>query len=165
VLLRVTLALFVIGFATWLVLSWTTYRRQYSATGVAWHRGARNFIEITVVPEDRENLACAADAVLDGLHCGFGADHRPHRLNSGDGRSQVLSPYNTVSGELFLAAGLWDSPALAAGLPKRRFTVMCDLDIVGGLRTVALRWTTTATFEPIDRSLAVGTLRDCILPP
>ena len=165
VLQRVTLALFAIGFATWLILAWTAHRREYSATGAAWHRGARNFIEITLVPEDRANLACAADAVLDGLHCGFRAGGQPHPLNGADDDAQVLRPYNTVTGELFLGAGLWGSAALASGLPAGRFTVLCDLDIVGGLRKVALRWAPTGAFEPIGRSLAVGTLRDCVLPP
>ncbi len=38
-LIRVTLALFVIGLTVWLLLARTAYRREYSGTGVAWHRG------------------------------------------------------------------------------------------------------------------------------
>jgi len=164
VLLRAVLALLVIGFAVWLVLAWTTHRREYSATGGGWHRGARNFIEVTVVPEDRDNLACASDAVVEGLHCGFGADRQPHRLGAHDGDTSVLRPYNTVNGELFLGSGLWDSAEVGQRTPGQRFTLWCDLDIVGALRAVKLRWQSTGSFDRFDKSLAVGALRDCVVP-
>jgi len=163
VMLRVTLALFVIGLGVWLLLAGTAHRRNYSAAGAAWHRGARNFIEITLLREDRANLACAANAVMDGLHCGLDATRAPHPAGGDDAR--VLRPYNTVNGELFLGAGLWDSPALHAGLPTQRFTVVCDYEIVGALRSVLLRWSPAGDFVPVDRSLAVGSLRDCSIPP
>jgi hypothetical protein len=167
VMLRVTLALFAIGFGVWVVLAGGAYRRQYSGAGVAWHRGAHNFIEITVVPEDQTNLACAADTVMKGLHCSFAADRRRHELWSpgGDDDARVLSPYVTVNGELFLGAGLWASLARQGPLPTQRFTVFCDYDIVGALRSVALRWTPTGSFDPSSKSLAVGALRDCAIPP
>jgi hypothetical protein len=163
-LVRLTLALLVIGLAVWLLLAGTAYRRQYSGTGVAWHRGANNFIEITLVREDNANLACASDITVQGLHCGFRADRRAARDDSDDG--QVLRPYNTVNGELFLGAGLWDSLAQHGGLlPAGRFTLNCDFEIVGALRSVALRWTRNGSFDRNDRNLAVGVLRNCAIPP
>ena len=165
VLLRVTLALVGIGLGVWLLLAGTAYRRQYSATGAAWHRGANNFIEITLVRQDRDNLACAADAAIGGVHCGFGADRQPHHLNAGIDDPQVLRPYSTVNNELFLGAGLWNAPALRGELPAHRFTVFCDYEIVGALRTVALRWTPAGDFAPLDRSVPAGILRDCAIPP
>jgi hypothetical protein len=160
-LIRVTLALFVIGLGVWVLLAGATYRREYSGTGVAWHRGAQNFIEITLVREDEVNLACAADATLQGLHCGFRAD----RTTLGDDDAHVLRPYNTVNGELFLGAGLWSSLASRGRLPANRFTVTCDFEIVGALHSVALRWTRNGAFEPSARSLAVGVLHECAIPP
>jgi hypothetical protein len=157
--------LFAIGLGVWLLLAGTAYRRQYSATGAAWHRGAHNFIEITLIREDRDNLACAANAVIGGVHCGFGADRHPHRLNAGIDDSQVLRPYSTVNGELFLGAGLWSSPALPGELPAKRFTVVCDYEILGALRTVALRWSPAGDFAPVERSVPAGILRDCTIPP
>jgi hypothetical protein len=164
-LIRVTLALFVIGVGVWLLLAGTAYRRQYSGTGVAWHRGAQNFIEITLVREDNINLACASDAAMQGLHCGFRADQRARQSMVGDDDAHLLRPYNTVNGELFLGAGLWNSLAQHGPLPAGRFTVTCDLDIVGALRSVALRWTRNGAFEAPARSLAAGVLRDCAIPP
>ena len=170
-LIRVTLALFVIGLGVWLLLSGSAYRRQYSATGAAWHRGAQNFIEITLLREDDINLACAADATIQGLHCGFGADRRPWRPFTAraavtrEDDAHLLRPYNTVSGELLLGAGLWDSLARRGPLPSGRFTVTCDFDIAGALRSVALRWTRGGNFEGPDRSLAAGVLSNCAIPP
>jgi hypothetical protein len=165
-LIRVTLALFVIGFAVWLLLAGAAYRRQYSGTGAAWHRGAQNFIEITLVREDNLNLACASDAAMQDLYCGFRAD-RQRRQSAGDEDSDdthLLRPYNTVNGELFLGAGLWSSLAQHGPLPAGRFTVTCDFEIAGALRSAALRWTRNGSFEASDRSLAAGVLRNCAIP-
>jgi hypothetical protein len=176
-ILRLTLALFAIGFAVWLLLAASAYRRQYSGTGAAWHRGAHNFIEITLVREDRANLACAAGPTMQGLHCGFGADQRPwgstpptspsaQKDDGGhDDDRQILRPYNTVNGELFLGAGLWDALAPRGSLPAGRFTVTCDLEIVGAVRSVALRWTVGGSFDRSAKTLAVGALHDCAIPP
>ena len=130
-LIRVTLALFVIGLGVWLLLAGGAYRREYSGTGVAWHRGAQNFIEITLVREDQVNLACAADATMQGLHCGLGADRRPLQSSlqsstASDGDdAHLLRPYSTVNGEVFLGAGLWNSLA-ATRTPAGR-TIYGDL--------------------------------------
>lgn len=161
-LIRVTLALFVIGLGVWLLLARTTYRREYSGTGVAWHRGAHNFIEITLIREDDANLACAADATIQGLQCGFRADRRPAPSNDDP---HLLRPYKTVNGEVFLGAGLWSSLASRGRLPADRFTVTCDFEIVGALRSVALRWSNKGAFEASDRTLAAGVLRECAIPP
>lgn len=174
-LLRLTLALFAIGFVVWLVLAASAYRRQYSGTGAAWHRGAHNFIEITLVREDRANLACAAETTMQGLYCAFGADHQPRRstpstspsdqADDRDDDPHTLRPYNTVNGELFLGAGLWDALAPRGPLPAGRFTVTCDFEIVGALRSVALRWTARGNFDAPAKTIAVGTLHDCAIPP
>jgi hypothetical protein len=160
-LTRVTLALFVIGLGVWLLLARAGYRREYSGTGVAWHRGAQNFIEITLIREDDVNLACAADATTQGLRCGFRAD----RTSQGEDDAHLLRPYKTVNGELFLGAGLWSSLPSPGRLPAGRFTVTCDFEIVGALHSVALRWTRNGAFEASDRSLATGVLRECAIPP
>jgi hypothetical protein len=162
-LIRLTLALLVIGLGVWLLIAGTAYRRQYSGTGVAWHRGANNFIEITLIREDDANLACAAGTTVQGLHCGFGADRRATDEDGDD--AHLLRPYNTLNGELFLGAGLWDSLAQHGRLPAGRFTVNCDFEIVGALRPAALRWTRNGSFEVNDRSLAAGVLHDCAIPP
>jgi hypothetical protein len=65
---------------------------------------------------------------------------------------------------MLLAAGLWDSPGLRGSLPTERFTVMCNYDIVGVLKTVSLRWNPNDKFDPAKQSLPVGVLTDCVIP-
>jgi hypothetical protein len=163
-LIRITLALFVIGLGVWLLLARAAYRREYSGTGVAWHRGSRNFIEVTLVREDQVNLACASDASIQGLHCGFRADRQPLQSAAGDD-AHLLRPYNTVSGELFLGAGLWTSLAQQVALPAGRFTVTCDFEIAGAIHSASLRWARDGNFDGAPRILAAGVLRDCAVPP
>ena len=154
VVLRVTLWLFAIGFAVWVIFAFGDYRKHYVLATENWHRGAKNFIEITLVREDHVNLDCAADATVRGLHCAFGADQPPRA--GADDDLHVLRPYNTVNGELFLGAGLWRLAGATGALPAGRFTVICDFDIVGALRSVALRWARNGSFDPNERSLAGG---------
>ena len=66
--------------------------------------------------------------------------------------------------ELFLAAGLWQAPILQGTLPAERFTVVCNYHIIGVLKAVSLRWSPTASFNPVDQSVTVGTLSDCAIP-
>jgi hypothetical protein len=162
-LTRVALALFVIGLVVWICLAGSAYRRAYSGMGATWHRGDKNLIEITLVAADRTNLSCASDKVIDGLRCRFGADHQPRGDASGD--ATLLSPYCTIGGDVFLGAGLWESLAKSGALPTTRFTALCDYDIAGGLHAVALKWKPDGAFEPSAKSLPIGTLRDCTIPP
>jgi hypothetical protein len=163
IFIRVSLALFVIAFVVWVRLGWGGYARSYAGAIEPWHRGGRNFVELTLVSQDRSNLACASDSTIAGLHCGFGAGGLPSSTGDADDL-HVLRPYNTVNGQLFLGAGLWGSPALAGKLPTQRFTVWCDLEVAGALRSVALRWAPRGPFAPADKSLAVGELHDCAIP-
>jgi hypothetical protein len=166
-LIRVTLALFVIGLGVWIVLAGSAYRRAYSGMGATWHRGDKNFIEITLVAADRTNLSCASNQVIDGLRCRYTADHqpRPDVAGSATDDARLLSPYCTLGGDVFLGAGLWESLAKTGALPTTRFTALCDYEIAGGLRAVALKWKPDGAFEPSQKSLPFGTLRDCTIPP
>jgi len=49
-------------------------------------------------------------------------------------------------------------------LPSGRFTVNCDFEIVGALRSVALSWKRNSKFDANDRNLAAGMLRNCEIP-
>ncbi|HVZ71176.1 MAG TPA: hypothetical protein VHJ20_02275 [Polyangia bacterium] len=164
-LIRVTLALFAIGLGVWVLLAGHAYRQEYSGMGWTWHRGDKNFIEITLVPADQTNLACASDKVAEGgLHCAFGADKKPRPDANTPGTT--LSPYCTLSGDMFLGANLWESIAKSGTpMPTTRFTVLCDFDIVGGLHSAALRWKPDGPFEAAQKTLPVGTLHDCTIPP
>jgi hypothetical protein len=157
------LTLLSLGFVVWLIFTWTGYKEKYSQIAEGWHLGGTKMIEITLIRDDKKNLACASDKTFGAIHCGF------HRNGQSTGTSPetdptVLQPYNTVKNELFLAAGLWQSPILSGTLPKERFTVVCNYHVVGVLRSAALRWSPTGSFNPLDQSVAVGSLSDCVIP-
>lgn len=162
VLLGATSSLLAIGFVLWLVFSWTGYAERYAAANEGWHIGQTRLVEITVVPEDRYRLDCSSEKTLGGLHCNYRSDGKP--FGAEPDHAKVLSPFNTVKNELLLGAGFWDTPALSGPLPPGRFSVACNYNVVGVLRSVSLRWGTNAPFTPVERSVTVGTLTDCVIP-
>ena len=162
--MRALLAFFLIGFALWLGLAWAGYANRYAQSGENWYKGSKHLVELTLVREDRQNLSCGSDIMVDSVHCMYRADGR--QLTSGpqdDGH--VLRPYNTIKNEPLLAAGLWSSPAMAGELPAHRFSVVCQYEITEIVKSVSLRWSPTGSFEPTKQSLPVGTLSECVLPP
>lgn len=162
-LLYTVFGLLCMGVALWLVFSWTGYKDRYSQQTEGWRLGSTRMIEVTLIREDKKNLACASDRSFDDIHCGFHANSQPW----GPGPEQdgkALQPYNTIKNELFLAAGLWTAPVLQGELPTSRFTVVCNYHIKGVLKNVSLRWSATGNFSPVDQSVTVGTLTDCVIP-
>jgi len=153
----------IIGVALWLILAWAGYKEKYSQQTEGWHLGATKMLEITLIREDKKTLACASDKVIGGVHCGYKANGQPWGATQ-ETDPNVLQPFNTVKNELFLAAGLWQSPILHEPLPAERFTVVCNYRVLGVLRAVSLRWSLTGSFGPVDQSVTVGTLSDCTIP-
>lgn len=148
-----------LGFALWLGLSWSGYAQRYTPAG--WRKGDTQLVEITLVRQDKQNLSCASNVVVDGLHCGFHGNQRPFEPRN---EREILSPYVTVKGELLLAAGLWSATGLRGWLPSSRFTVVCNYHVRGVMRSGALRWSPTGKFDPLKQSAAVGSLTDCAVP-
>ena len=161
--LRVLLALLVIGFGVWVVLSWLKYDKSAAQTEEGWHKGSRQLIEVTLVREDANKLSCASNFSVEGLNCGYLANSQA-RVPPPPDDAHLLRPYCNVKNDVLLAAGLWDSPALRGSLPTERFTVMCNYDIVGVLKSVSLRWSPNDKFEPAKQGLPVGILKDCVIP-
>jgi hypothetical protein len=163
VLLITVLSILVIGLVLWVVFSATGYREQYSASHDGWRVGGKQMIEITLVKQDKENLACASEKTFQGLRCAYDGAKRPWPSGTVEPRS-VLSPYNTIKNELFMAAGLWQNPVLAGSLPVNRFTVVCNYEIVAVSRNAGLRWSPKGNFEPQKNTVPVGRLTDCMIP-
>ena len=163
VLCYTLLGLFLVTFGVWVIFAWTGYASRYATHADNWHKGGVRSIELTVVRDDAQNLSCASDVEVEGLHCAYRANQQPFGHIPPDDRV-TLRPYNTVDSVLFLGAGLWSSPALAGPLPTERFTVVCNYRMVGAVKSVALRWSPTGTFSPTKDSLPVGILSDCVIP-
>jgi hypothetical protein len=160
---RALSALLFIGFVVWLFASFGKYSTKYAQSSDVWRVGGTHLIEITLIPEDVRNLACSSDAEYDGLRCGFHRNGSPFG-SSGSDDATTIRPYNTVKNELFLAAGLWSSEAMKRGMPRERFSITCNYSIVGVTKSVSLRWGPTASFGPVQTSVPVGRLSNCVFP-
>ena len=163
VLCYTLLSLFVVTFGVWLIFSWTGYGKRYAPHADGWYMGGTRSIEVTLIREDIQNLNCASDLVLEGLHCGYRADQQPFDPNGTEDRL-LLRPYNTVDSVLFLGAGLWSSTGLPSQLPKERFTVVCNFRMVSAIKSVSLRWSPTGSFSPVKEAVPAGLLTDCVIP-
>jgi hypothetical protein len=137
------------------------YRATYPASD-SFRAGTTQLVEITLVRQDERNLACASDVVTDGLRCGFNSAERAiPRLDE----RHTLRPYSSVKGELLLAAGLWSSLPGNSELPNARFTVVCNFHVTSVLKSASLRWAPKAKFERLERSVSLGSVSDCVIPP
>ena len=162
--LRMTLfSLFTISIIVGLAFAWTGYSNRYAQVTEGWHIGQTKLIEITVVREDKDRLACASDVTVEDIHCGYHSNGQPFEQHT-QNDSHVISPFNTVKNELFLGAGLWTSLAEHGPVPTERFTAACNYRIQGVLKSVGLRWQASASFDPVKQSVTVGTLSNCVIP-
>jgi len=156
-------SLMTIMFVVWILFSWSGYSDKYAQVTEGWSLGNTKMLEITIVKDDKDGLACSSDLNFDGVRCGYAANGTQLGPNVVDS-SKVLQPYNTVKNELFIAAGLWTSKGLPNPLPAERFTVVCNYRVVGVSKNMSLRWGTKAVFDPLKHSVAIGTLSDCVIP-
>lgn len=160
VLVYTWVSLMTIVFVVWILYSWSGYSDKYAQVTEGWSLGSTKMLEITIVRDDKDGLACASDLNFDGVRCGFNGSHSP----SGVDLEKTLQPFNTVKNELFVASGLWTSKGLPNPLPAERFTVVCNYRVVGVSRNLSLRWGQKAAFDPLKHSVAIGTLSDCVIP-
>lgn len=159
VLLRGTSVLICIGFAVWVAFAWTHYGERYAMEMDGWRLGGTHLVEISVVAEDRERLACASDRTFGAVRCEY--DQLGRSVHTEE--ASTLSPFNTIKNQLLLGAGLWAAPELRNGTPAGRFTVVCNFHVLGAMRT-RLRWQENGGFDPVRESVPAGTLTDCEIP-
>jgi hypothetical protein len=157
------LMLFMVSFIVWAIFSWTGYGQRYAPHADGWYKGGTRSIEVTLVREDMQNLACASDVAFEGMHCAFRANQKPFDLQGAEDRL-LLRPYYTVDQVLFLGAGLWNSLGMTGQLPKERFSIVCNYHMVGSLKSASLRWQATGPFAPAKDAVPVGLLTECVIP-
>ena len=158
---RTLLVLLLIGFFTWLAFATTGYAARHAQLNEEWSVGSTRLVEVTVVPEDRQRLACGSDFEIGSLHCGYLANGR--RREPVD-EPNTLQPLNTVKNELFLGAGLWEGSTFPVPPLGVRFSVVCNYHVEGVLKSAALRWGDQAPFEPLKQTITVGHFTDCVIP-
>ncbi|HEX3694544.1 MAG TPA: hypothetical protein VH374_04060 [Polyangia bacterium] len=159
------LSFWLIVFGLWVVSAGKRYREEYArGQGTeGWIVGTTQAVELTLVREDKHNLACASDQVIAGLHCAYRRDARQAGPSAPED-PHILQPYNTVGSELLLGAGLWTAADLKKPLPAARFTVACNYHIEGVAKSASIRFDAAAPFAPAGKTVTVGTLSDCALP-
>jgi hypothetical protein len=163
VLILSFLSFFLIGFGVWLASAGKRYREEYAQGLDGWRVGSARSVELTLVKDDKRNLACAADPVIAGLHCGYRHDLQ-EAGSSSSADPQVLQPVNTTGNELLLGAGLWSSSDLKGTLPPDRFSVICNYQVKGFMRSAAIRFDPTTAFFSLPKTVTVGAFADCVLP-
>jgi hypothetical protein len=157
-LLILSLASFcLICFGVWLIHAGKRYREDHAPAAQGWRVGSTRPVEITLVREDRQTLACVSNQVVSGLRCGGARDGHEGGLEP-----EILQPYNTVGNEIFLGAGLWSS--LTDSLPTDRFTVICNFNVKGFIKSATIRFGAAGVFTPLGKITPVGTLTDCTIP-
>jgi 4-amino-4-deoxy-L-arabinose transferase-like glycosyltransferase len=124
--------------------------------------------DITLVTADRADLDCAAEASIEGFHCGFASATTPWQADE----SVRLQPVYTWDRRLYLVPGLFAEPAISARYqtespdkPRdqlKRFTANCRLRVIGPLARVRTRWEKSGTWsDPQD--IPVGVISGCII--
>jgi hypothetical protein len=157
------IAFFLIAFGVWVVLGSSRYREEYSASTQGWRVGSTRVVELTVIGDDKRNLACASKHAVAGLRCGYDHDQVPVKSLSAD-QPEMLQPYVTTGGDLLLGAGLWTSPDVKHDLPPSRFTVVCNYTIKGVSKSARIRFDPNAPFNAMGKTVTVGTLSECLVP-
>jgi hypothetical protein len=138
---------------------------QESSTGPAapkWKTGDTPELEITLIADDKKNLACAAPDAIEGKHCAFEAQAKPWSKGDSTDDKTLLKPYTTVDHVQVLAAGLWSDPALTGTLPATRFSVKCKFKVEGKMKTTSMRWNIDGGWNDV-KDLHAGSLSGCKL--
>lgn len=129
--------------------------------GPAFAVGKKIPVVLTLKPQDKGDLYCASKLEVEGKRCAFEASTVP-RAKAED-EPTTLIPFSTTDRRQILAAGLWDSPALAPDkLPRDRFSVACSFNVEGKVTSPEIKWGKADWRQTKDDWFA-GTLTDCKL--
>jgi hypothetical protein len=121
-----------------------------------WHEGGSTRVRLTVITMDYERLLCASDKSFGAEHCQYKDENTlwPHEPGTplDDTKKHVIQPYRTYpDNQLILVSGIWSHPTITTRLHRepwqgfvetklQRFVIECDVDFVGQVQNVALRW-------------------------
>jgi hypothetical protein len=138
---------------------------QESSSGPAapkWKVGDSPDLDLTLVADDKKNLACAAPDEIGGAHCAFEAQAKPWSKGDSADDKKLLKPYTTVDHVQVLAAGVWSDPALAGTLPTTRFTVKCKYKVEGKMKVASMRWASDGPWYE-SKDIYSGSVSGCKL--
>lgn len=119
-------------------------------------------VEVTIVPIDELNLACAG--AVAGARCAFDDQGQPVGLST-----PPLRPYITTGGEAVAVAGLMESPRVMAWLERARGTqtrvrVRCPVVLLSRWVRLGVRFRPADAFDT-DREVPAFVAHDCEVVP
>lgn len=134
--------------------------RPASDSDEGWAVGKKVDVELTLLPADRANVACASPLEVAGKHCEYETPEKPWSKPPADAKA-ILKPYATTGELRILGAGLWDDAGLKGPLPSGRFQVRCKYSIEGKMPTPIIRWNPKDVWRPLKNPWWTGTLAHC----
>jgi hypothetical protein len=142
----------------------------------AWRVGGHTKVRLTVITMDYERLACAATDTFAEEHCEYKSETELFARAPGepldDTKLHTIQPYRTYpDNQLILVSGVWAQPEIStrlhrepwAGIPEQRqmrFVAECDVEFLGQLKNVKLRWKPDQNWNN-EASAWVGKARSC----
>jgi hypothetical protein len=136
---------------------------QESSSGPAapkWKTGDTADLELTVIADDKKNLACASTDDVAGAHCAFEDKAKPRPSGDIADDKKLLKPYTTVDHVQVLASGLWTDPGMTGTLPTARFSVKCKYKVEGKMKAAAIRWAIDGQWYD-SKDLYSGSISGC----
>ena len=143
-----------------------------------WHTGGSTRVRLTVITMDYERLLCASDKSFGEDHCQYKDQNTLWPLEPGqpldDTKQHVIQPYRTYpDNQLILVSGIWAHPIVTTRLHQepwqgfmetklQRFVVECDVDFVGKLDEVWLRWKPDVAWGK-ENNASIARSRNCWL--
>jgi hypothetical protein len=127
-----------------------------------WKTGDTADLELTLVADDKKNLACSTSDEVAGAHCAF--EDKAKAWSKGDNADdkKLLKPYTTTDHIQVLASGLWSDPGMTGTLPAVRFSVKCKYKVEGKVKAAAIRWASDGPWYD-SKDLYTGSLSACKL--
>ncbi len=157
----------------WLVVGSTVLLggALFLVTGRAPGAGDRVEMEVTVVPDDRRQLACASPRDFGGLRCQFAAPSSDAEVKPLKG-SDALAPYVTTDRHLVVLSGLFSHESVQKALKarqrmrpaERRFRVTCQVELLEKVSGLPVSFGRTRDFRPGEEAW-VGRTLDCQAEP
>lgn len=127
-----------------------------------WKVGDTADLELTLVADDKKNLACSSGDDVVGAHCAFEDKAKPWSKGDNADDKKVLKPYTTTDHVQILAAGLWSDPAMTGTLPAVRFSVKCKYKVEGKMKAASIRWASDGPWYD-SKDLYTGSISGCKL--
>ena len=144
------------------LLAWISQGTETGPAAPKWKVGDSPDLELTLVADDKKNLACAAPDEIGGAHCAFEAQAKPWSKGDSADDKKLLKPYTTVDHVQILAAGVWSDPALAGTLPTTRFSVKCKYKVEGKMKAASMRWASDGPWYE-SKDIYSGSISGCKL--